>query len=199
LKDVRITNGFWVPKLRTNREVSIRHIMRQNEITGRIDNFLKAATRAGHYKGRRFNDSDVYKTVEAASYSLVHHPDRELDRQLDEIIAIVAGAQEPDGYIFSARTADPKNPPPGSGPERWSWLHTSHELYNAGHLIEAAVAHHGATGKRTLLDVAIKAADLIVKEFGPGKRQDVPGHQEIELALVKLYRVTTYAAYRDLA
>jgi DUF1680 family protein len=199
LKDVRITNGFWVPKLRTNREVSIRHIMRQNEITGRIDNFLEAAKKAGNYRGRRFNDTDVYKAVEAAAWSLANHPDRALDRQLDEIIVIIAAAQEPDGYLFSARTADPKNPPPGSGPERWSWLHTSHELYNAGHLIEAAVAHHYATGKRTLLDVAIKAADLLVKEFGPGKREDVPGHQEIELALVKLYRVTNTASYRDLA
>ncbi len=199
LKDVRITNGFWVSKLETNRAVSIPHIMRQNEATGRIDNFLKAAKKAGEYKGKRYNDTDVYKTVEAAAYSLVNHPDPDLDRKLDEIVAIIAAAQEPDGYIFSARTADPKNPPPGAGPERWSWLHTSHELYNAGHLIEAAVAHHYATGKKTLLDVAIKAADLLVKEFGPGRRQDVPGHQEVELALVKLYRVTNNAAYRDLA
>ncbi len=199
LKDVRITNGFWVSKLETNRAVSIPHIMRQNEVTGRIDNFLKAAKKAGDYKGKRYNDTDVYKAVEAAAYSLVNHPDRDLDRTLDEIIAIIAAAQEPDGYLFTSRTADPKNPPPGAGPERWSWLHTSHELYNMGHLIEAAVAHHHATGKTTLLDVAVKAADLLVKEFGPGKRQDVPGHQEVELALVKLYRVTNNPAYRDLA
>jgi uncharacterized protein len=199
LKDVRITNGFWVSKLETNRAVSIPHIMRQNEVTGRVDNFLKAARKAGDYQGKRYNDTDVYKAVEAAAYSLVNHPDRELDRKLDEAIAIIAAAQEPDGYLFTSRTADPRSPPPGAGPERWSWLHTSHELYNMGHLIEAAVAHHYATGKRTLLDVAIRAADLLVKEFGPGKRQDVPGHQEVELALVKLYRVTNTAAYRDLA
>lgn len=199
LKGVRITNGFWVSKLETNRSVSIPHIMRQNEITGRIDNFLKAAKKAGSYQGKRYNDTDVYKAVEGAAYSLVNHPDRELDRKLDEIVAIIAAGQEPDGYIFSSRTADPKNPPPGAGPERWSWLHTSHELYNMGHLIEAAVAHHYATGKRTLLDVATKAADLLVKEFGPGRRQDVPGHQEVELALVKLYRVSGTRAYLDLA
>ena len=196
LADVRVTNGFWRAKLDTNRTVTIPHIMRQNEITGRVDNFLKAAKKAsGEYKGQRYNDTDVYKIIEAASYSLVTNPDAALERKVDDLVAIVAAAQEPDGYLYSPRSVDPKNPAPGAGPERWSMLATSHELYDMGHMIEAAVAHHQATGKRTFLDVAVKAGDLICSVFGPDRRRDVPGHQEIELALVKLGRATGDVKY----
>ncbi len=198
MTDVRVDDEFWRPRMDVNRTVTIPHIMRQNEDTGRVANFLKAAgTLEGPYKGQRYNDSDVYKTIEAASYSLALAPDAALDRQLDAIVAAIAAAQEPDGYIFPARTIDPKNPPPGTGPERWSYLHTSHELYNAGHLYEAAAAHFQATGKRTLLNVALKNADLVCRTFGPGKRLEAPGHEEIELALVKLYRVTGDRKYLD--
>jgi uncharacterized protein len=198
LADVRITNGFWKARLDVNRAVTIPHIIAQNELTGRIDNFLKAAHKMdGAYKGQRYNDTDVYKVIEAASYSLVGQPDPALDRKLDEIIAIVAAAQEPDGYLYTPRTVDPKNPAPGAGPERWSYLHTSHELYDMGHMIEAAVAHHQATGKRTFLDVAVKAADLICRQFGPDRMRNAPGHEEIELALVKLSRETGDRKYLE--
>ena len=200
LTAVKITDKFWAPKREINRTVTIPHIMQQNELTGRIDNFLKAAKRkSGPYQGQRYNDTDVYKIIEAASWSLATHPDPQLDKKVDDLIAIVAAAQEPDGYLYTPRSVDPANPAPGAGPERWSWLHTSHELYDQGHMIEAAVAHYSATGKRNFLDVAIKSADLMAGVFGPDKRRDVPGHEEVELALVKLYRVTGQQKYLDLA
>jgi len=200
LTAVKITDKFWAPKREINRTVTIPHIMQQNELTGRIDNFLKAAKKkSGPYQGQRYNDTDVYKIIEAASWSLATHPDPQLDKKVDDLIAIVAAAQEPDGYLYTPRSVDPANPAPGAGPERWSWLHTSHELYDQGHMIEAAVAHYSATGKRNFLDVAIKSADLMAGVFGPDKRRDVPGHEEVELALVKLYRVTGQQTYLDLA
>jgi DUF1680 family protein len=191
LTSVTINDGFWKARIERNRTVTIPHIFNQNETTGRVDNFLKAARKKpGEYQGQRYNDTDIYKSLEAASYVLAVTKDVDLDRKVDELIAIVAAAQEPDGYLYTPRTVDPQKPAPGAGPERWSYLHTSHELYDMGHMIEAAVAHHQATGKRNFLDVAVKAANLIAGVFGPGKRRDVPGHQEIELALVRLYRVT---------
>lgn len=200
LTAVRITDTFWAPRLDVNRTVTIPHIMHENEITGRVDNFLKAAHKEeGAYQGQRYNDTDVYKVIEAASWTLARTPDPALDKKVDDLIAIIAAAQEPDGYLYTPRTVDPKHPAPGAGPERWSWLHTSHELYDQGHMIEAAVAHYSATGKRTFLDVAIKSADLISRTFGPNARRDVPGHEEIELALVKLYRVTGNTKYLDTA
>jgi DUF1680 family protein len=200
LTSVRITDNFWAPKREINRTVTIPHIMQENELTGRVDNFLKAAKKkSGPYQGQRYNDTDVYKVIEAASWSLATHPDPALDKKVDDLIGIVAAAQEPDGYLYTPRTVDPANPAPGAGPERWSWLHTSHELYDQGHMIEAAVAHYEATGKRNFLDVAIKSADLMTRVFGPDTRRDVPGHEEVEVALVKLYRVTGQQKYLNLA
>jgi hypothetical protein len=181
--------------------VTIPHILRQNEETGRVDNFRKAAGLIpGEYQGRRFNDTDIYKVIEAASYALAQEYDAALDAEIDELIVLIEAAQEDDGYLFPARTIDPGKPAPGVGDERW--VHESagsHELYNAGHLIEAAVAHYRATGKRSLLDVAIRFADLVDRDFGPEARRDVPGHEEIELALIKLADATGNARYVELA
>lgn len=199
---VKVTDGFWAPRLETNRTVTIPAIFRKCEETGRIDNFaIAGGLMKGEYKGERYNDTDVYKTIEGASYSLMVHPDPALDRYLDGVIAKIAAAQEPDGYLYTPRTASPGTLQPGIGETRWSELAISHELYNAGHLYEAAAAHFQATGKRTLLDVALKNADLVALTFGPGpgQRDGFPGHQEIELALVKLYRLTGRRPYLELA
>jgi DUF1680 family protein len=198
LTAVTVADGFWAPKIAINRTVTIPHILKENEDTGRVDNFRKAAhTIGGAFKGHRYDDTDIYKIIESASYALAAAPDPALDKKLDDLITIVAAAQEPDGYLYAARSADPAHPAPGAGPDRWSWLHTSHELYNQGHLYEAAIAHYRATGKRTLLNVAIKSADLVCRTFGPNARRDVPGHEEIELALVKLYQATGDRKYLD--
>ncbi len=199
---VKLTDVFWAPRLETNRTVSVPYALRMNEETGRVDNFRKAARlMTGPHKGRRFNDSDVYKSMEAAAYTLRLHPDPALEKTLDDLIAIIAKAQEPDGYLFTARTNDPAHPAPGSGPERWSNLRVSHELYNVGHMYEAAVAHYQATGKRTFLAIAEKNAGLLLRTFGtgPGQRRGFPGHQEVEIGLAKLYRATGNRAYLDLA
>ena len=198
---VTFDDRFWLPRLTTNREVTIPYDFRKCEETGRIDNFAKAAgLMAGPHEGIFFNDSDVFKVVEGAAYSLSLHPDSELDAYLDDVIAKIAGAQEDDGYLYTARTIEPEAmDPEREGLTRWSNLRVNHELYNVGHLYEAAVAHHQATGKRTLLEVAIRNAELIDSVFGPGKIRDVPGHEEIEIGLAKLYRVTGERRYLALA
>ncbi len=197
---VKITDSFWRARLETNRRVTIPDILRKCEETGRIANLEKAAGRKkGAFEGKRYNDSDVYKIMEAAAYSLMLYPDAQLEKKLDELIAIIGEAQEEDGYLYAARTVDPQNPPPGAGAERWSLLVSSHELYNVGHMYEAAVAHYLATKKRNFLDIALKNADFLVSVFGPGKRRGYPGHQEVEMGLVKLYRVTGNRKYLDLA
>ncbi len=198
---VTFDDRFWLPRLTTNREVTIPYDFRKCEETVRIDNFAKAAgLMAGPHEGIFFNDSDVFKVVEGAAYSLSLHPDSELDAYLDDLIAKIAGAQEDDGYLYTARTIDPEAmDSEREGLTRWSNLRVNHELYNVGHLYEAAVAHHQATGKRTLLEVAIRNVELIDSVFGPGKIRDVPGHEEIEIGLAKLYRATGERRYLELA
>ncbi|HID21041.1 MAG TPA: glycoside hydrolase family 127 protein, partial [Planctomycetaceae bacterium] len=189
IPDVRVPRGFWASRLDANRKVTVWHDFKMCEETHRIDNFAVAGgLKPGRFVGIYFNDSDVYKVIEGASYVLATNPDPKLDRYLDDLIAKIAAAQEDDGYLYTARRIG--GPVRGIGPERWSRLRNNHELYNVGHLYEAAVAHFQATGKRTLLNVALKNADLICRVFGPKGRHDVPGHQEIEIGLVKLYRVT---------
>jgi len=197
---VKVEDDFWLPRIETNRTVTIPFAVEKNEETGRVDNFaIAAGQKEGKYQGRRFNDTDVYKVIEGIAYSLQVHPDPKLEEYTDGLIDLIAAAQEEDGYLYPARTADPAFPAPGAGPERWSRLRGSHELYNAGHMYEAAVAYYQATRKRAFLDVSVKNAGLLVKTFGPNKRRDVPGHQEIEIGLAKFYRVTGKREYLDLA
>jgi DUF1680 family protein len=197
---VRVVDDFWLPRIETNRTVTIPYILDMNDKTGRVDNFRKAAgLMKGPHTGKRYNDSDVFKIMEAASYTLQAHPDPALEKRLDDLIAVIGQAQEPDGYLYTARRVDPQHPAPGAGAERWSNLRVSHELYNMGHLYEAAVAYYDATGKRSFLDIAVKNADLLLKTFGPDKRRGFPGHQEIEIGLAKLYRATGNYAYVELA
>ena len=200
---VEIKDGFWSPRLETNRAVTVRHDFDKCETTGRIANFAVAGGLAkGDFVGLfGFNDSDVYKVIEGASYSLRLRPDPGLETYVDEVIAKIAAAQEDDGYLYTAGTIPTlaQKPTCCVSRPRWSDIASGHELYNLGHLYEAAVAHYQATGKRTLLDVALKSANLLTQVFGPGRRLDPPGHQEVEIGLVKLYRVTGEKKYLDQA
>ena len=199
---VKVEDSFWSPRMETNRVTTVWYDFQKCEETGRIDNFAKAGKlMPGPFRGIPFDDSDVYKIIEGAAYTLAVHPDPKLDKYLDALIVKIAAAQEPDGYIYTARTTDPKCRLDFFGPTRWSKLAGSHELYNAGHLYEAAVAHYQATGKRSLLKVAIKNADMVCKTFGPGpgQLQEPPGHEEIEIGLVKLFRATGKRKYLEQA
>jgi DUF1680 family protein len=203
---VTINDKFWAPRMETNRTVTVPYDFQKCEETGRNTNFAKAAgLMAGDHEGIFFNDSDVFKVIEGAAYSLMLHPDPELDAYLDRLITWIAASQEPDGYLYTARTIAERNgtvdqlPDDREGKTRYANLRVSHELYNIGHMYEGAVAHYQATGKRSLLDVAIKSADHVVATFGPDKKRDVPGHQEIEIGLVKLYLVTGNEKYLHMA
>jgi DUF1680 family protein len=201
-QDVKIQDAFWSPRMETNRLRTVWYDFEKCEETGRIDNFAKAGKlMEGPFRGTPYDDSDVFKVIEGAAYTLAVEKDPKLDKYLDDLIVKIAAAQESDGYLYTARTIDPKTRPDFIGPERWSNLKTSHELYNVGHLYEAAVAHHAATGKRSLLNVALKNADLVCRVFGPGPGQskEPPGHQEIEIGLVKLFRATGEKKYLDQA
>lgn len=198
--DVHIADNFWSPRIKTSCETTIPYDFEKCEATGRIDNFAKAGgLLEGAYEGMWFNDSDVFKIIEGAAYALQIADDPALDTYLDALIAKIAAAQEDDGYLYTPRTIDPANVPEQSGPQRWSKLVMSHELYNVGHMYEAAVAHYQATGKTSLLDVALKNADFLLSIFGTDGIRDVPGHQEIEIGLVKLARVTGNMQYLNLA
>ena len=197
---VKVKDDFWLPRIETNQKVTIPFAMQQNEETGRVDNFsIAGGLMEGEYKGERYNDTDVYKVMEGAAYTLATRPDPKLEQSLDKLISTIAAAQEEDGYLFTPRTAAPEKPVIGIGEERWSNLAVSHELYNTGHMYEAAVAHFLATGKRNFLDIAIKNADLLFRTFGPGKLRATSGHQEVEIGLIKLFRVTGNKDYLKLA
>lgn len=191
---VTVNDDFWAPRIATNRSVTIPAEYRMCDDTGRIASFDLKWKAGDANPPHIFWDSDVAKWIEAASYSLATHPDEQLDQLLDTVIAKIAGAQQPDGYLNTHYIqVEPEN--------RWTNLRDKHELYCAGHLIEAAVAHYSATGKRTLLDVMCRYADDIDRVFGAeaGKRRGYPGHEEIELALVKLYHTTGETRYLNLA
>jgi len=191
---VKITDRFWSARQETNRIASIPINFENLEKAGNLQNFRLAAQRATNgYQGPLFMDSDAYKALEAAAYSLAVHPDPVLEKKLEDIIATLAAAQLPDGYLNSFFQVKR----PG---KRWTNLQDAHELYCAGHLIEAAVAHYQTTGRHTFLDVACKLADHIDSVFGPPpKRLGYPGHPELELALIKLWRATGERRYFELA
>ncbi|HOW10403.1 MAG TPA: glycoside hydrolase family 127 protein [Bacteroidales bacterium] len=203
---VKLTDNFWAPRIRKNAEVTIPIAFSYCESSGRVKNFeIAGGLDTGSFRTiYPFDDSDVFKIIEGASYSLQTYPDPRLEGYLDTLIWKIGLAQEDDGYLYTNRTIAEMHGGKGlhewASPERWlldSVL--SHELYNLGHLYEAAVAHYQATGKRSLLDIAIKSADLVSKDFGPGKVSVYPGHQVIEMGLVKLYRATGDKKYLDLA
>lgn len=198
---VHLTDAFWKPRLETNATVTIPYVLQMCREHGRMDNFLIAAKKKkGKLSEFPFDDTDIYKLIEGASYSLQEKYDALLDKQLDSLITIIGDAQEPDGYLYTFRTAHVEKPHDWIGERRWvKEEELSHELYNSGHLFESAVAHYQATQKKTLLNIAIKNADLLVKAFGLGKEQEYPGHQIVELGLVKMYHVTGKKQYLQLA
>ena len=203
---VKVTDNFWGQRLQASREVTIPLAFSKCEETGRYQNFVEARQQmdADHNLGFRvvgfpFDDTDVYKTIEGASYLLQTYPDAKLEAYIDSVLVLVAAAQEPDGYLYTARTRNPEHPHRWAGAERWAQIEDSHEFYNLGHMIEGAIAHYQATGKRNFLDIAIKYADCVCREIGPGPDQQVkvPGHQIAEMALAKLYTVTGDKKYLD--
>ena len=210
---VRLTDSFWSPRIERNRISTIPASFARCESTGRVSNFVMAGASqqmaaqgiTSPAKGKfctkfPFDDTDIYKTIEGASYSLAVHPDPALRTYIDALIDTVAHAQEPDGYLYTARTIDSMHPHPWSGDDRWVKEHElSHELYNSGHMFEAASAHYLATGQRNFLDIALRNADLLVRTFGPGRREVAPGHEIVEMGLVRLYRITGKKEYLDLA
>jgi len=201
---VKVTDSFWGQRLKASREVTIPLAFKKCEETGRYENFVKAAHPSESYKveGFSFDDTDVYKTIEGASYSMQTFPNKKLAKYIDSVLVIVAAAQEPDGYLYTSRTMNPKHPHEWAGSKRWEKEEVlSHELYNLGHMIEGAIAHYQATGKRNFLDIAIKYADCAERSIGdkPGQVTVVPGHQIAEMALAKLYVVTGQKKYINLA
>ena len=203
---VKLTDNFWAPRIKKNATVTIPIAFGYCESTGRVKNFeIAAGLDTGKFQTiYPFDDSDVYKIIEGASYSLQTFPDPKLEAYLDTLIRKIGLAQEPDGYLYTNRTIAEKHG--GKGLHEWAgknrWVMDSvlsHELYNLGHLYEAAVAYYQATGKRSLLNIALKSADLVNKDFGWDRVKVYPGHQVIEMGLVKLYRVTGEKKYLDLA
>lgn len=201
---VKVSDSFWGQRLKASREVTIPLAFSKCEETGRYRNFELAAHPSDTTKvtGYSFDDTDVYKTIEGASYLLQTYPDKQLAHYMDSVLDIVAAAQEPDGYLYTARTMNPKHPHEWAGSKRWEKVEElSHEFYNLGHMVEGAIAHYQATGSRKFLDIAIRYADCVCREIGDGEGQvvRVPGHQIAEMALAKLYLVTGDQKYLDQA
>ena len=199
-------NSFWGQRLEASRKVTLPLAFSKCEETGRYKNFehaaahLKDPSKVFPVSGFSFDDTDPYKTIEGASYILQTYPDAKLRHYIDSVITIIGSAQEPDGYLYTGRTQNPQHPHEWAGDKRWSKEEDlSHELYNLGHMVEAAIAHYQATGSRHFLDIAIRYADCVCREVGPkpGQACVVPGHQIAEMALCKLYLVTRQRKYLD--
>jgi hypothetical protein len=205
IREVKLTDSFWLPLIRTVQEKTIGYALEKCREEGRFDNFLIAGGKMeGPVRGYMpFDDTDVYKIIEGASNSLISSPNPQLEALLDSLIGIIKTGQEQDGYLTTWRTIDPAKPPATwvsvEEGKRWESLGASHELYNSGHMFEAAAVHYAATGKNNFLDIATKNADLLVQTFGPGKLEAPPGHQIVETGLIKLYRLTGNKDYLSLA
>jgi len=204
IRNVILNDNFWLPKIKTIQDVTIRYAFDKCDKEGRMENFLIAGgVEKGTTKGKMpFDDTDLYKIIEGASYSLISNPNPELEAYIDSIIAIIKIGQEPDGYLTTWFTINREKPPAWwvkPSKTRWENEVSSHELYNSGHLFEAAAAHFLATGKRNFLDIAIKNANLLVNNFGPNKLHTPPGHQIVETGLIKLYHITQDTNYLKLA
>ncbi len=205
IQHVKIQDDFWLPIIKRVQEKTIDFALEKCSEEGRFENFLIAGgVMEGETRGYMpFDDTDVYKTIEGMSNSLISSPNPQMEVLMDSLVGIIARGQEEDGYLTTWRTINPSKPPaPWVNVEegkRWESLEASHELYNAGHLYEAAAVHYLATGKKNFLDIATKNADLMVETFGPGKIETVPGHQVIETGLIKLFRITGKEEYLDLA
>ena len=210
-------NTFWGARLKAAREVTVPLAFSKCESEHRYKNFEMAAYTLQHpghagldtkewdvskFMGFSFDDTDVYKTIEGASYILQTYPDKKMKAYIDSVLNVVGAAQEPDGYLYTARTINPKHPHGWSGATRWSKVEVlSHELYNLGHMVDAACAHYQATGSRKFLDIAKRYADCVIREVGPqaGQHRVVPGHQIAEMALARLYTLTGEKKYLDYA
>ena len=208
-------NTFWGARLKAAREVTVPLAFSKCESEHRYKNFEMAAYTLQHpghegldtkewdvskFMGFSFDDTDVYKTIEGASYILQTYPDKKMVAYIDSVLNVVGAAQEPDGYLYTARTINPKHPHGWSGATRWSKVERlSHELYNLGHMVDAACAHYQATGSTKFLNIAKRYADCVIKEVGPGAGQHkvVPGHQIAEMALARLYTLTGEKKYLD--
>lgn len=204
IQNVVLTDSFWLPKIKVIQNTTIPYAFDKCSKEGRMESFLIAGgIKKGTVRGKMpWDDSDLYKIIEGASYSLINNPNPGLLAYLDSVIGIIKIGQEKDGYITTWMTIDPTTSPADwykPAGKRWAGESASHELYNSGHLFEAAAAHYIATGKRNFLDIAIKNADLLVATFGPGKLQIPPGHQIVETGLIKLYLITKNEKYLELA
>lgn len=194
LTDVKITGGYWKQRCDTNRDITLKTEYEQLKVTGRLHTFKQTWKEGEPYKPHQFWDSDIAKWIEAVAYSIVYTPDKDLESKVDEVIEEMETAQWDDGYLNSYfSVVEPS--------KRWTNLRFMHELYCAGHLMEAAVAYHQATGKDKFLKIMCRYADHIDSVFGPqdGKLKGYPGHEEIELALVKLYHETQNERYLKLS
>ena len=203
IPDVRVTDAFWGARMETNRLVTVPAALDRYEQAGRLDNFRNAAARklGIPYNGNSFEDSDLYRILEGAFLACLAHPDSNLQARAEAIIPIIAAAQEPDGYLYTAHTIDcVGRERRRAGPTRWSNLQDSHELYCMGQLVEAALAHKQLTGKDDLMEVMWRNVDLISRTFGNGRNQlkRVPGHESPEIALPKLWRFAHEPATMEL-
>lgn len=201
---VKVSGPFWGSRMEASRNVTIPLAFSKCEENERYANFVRAAHPDVSHKVTSFpfDDTDVYKTIEGAAYRLSNYPDKQLEAYVDSIIEVMGAAQEPDGYLYTARTQNPAHPHEWSGNARWEAVeHLSHEFYNLGHMIEGAVAYYQATGKRRFLDIAIRFADCVCRNIGdgPGQQRLIPGHQIAEMALVRLYNATGDRKYLDQA